>query len=374
MASSKSTWPSGNRKSDFISRQKQFNDELKEGVFYRLYLISGEQAYLRLQNRDKLVRALMGDGDEMNLTRYTGAGVTAREIIEMAQTLPFFADRRVIVLENTCMLNPKSAGRAGASGKTSAGVAAEAEELAGYIEDIPDTAAIIMVEENIDRRSRLFKAITKLKKNGLAAVLECDTPDEAALRAWAGTFFRKEGLQVSGHTLAFFLQYTGEDMQNIASEAQKLSCYCMGRREITESDIRDVCSPRIRDRIFEMIEAIAVRDRKKALKIYMDLCALQTAPQIILALMLRQFNQLLQVKELSGTMSDREIASTLGIPPFVVSKRYRPALKSYSSEELFEALDECVNADQEYKSGRIDAGIAVEMIIIRHTVKVSGKN
>jgi DNA polymerase-3 subunit delta len=85
-------------KSDFAAEQRQFNEAIRSGDLKRVYLLSGEQAYLRLQNRDKLVKALMGDGDAMNLSRYTGADITARELIDMAQTLPFFADRRVIVL------------------------------------------------------------------------------------------------------------------------------------------------------------------------------------------------------------------------------------------------------------------------------------
>lgn len=367
MAAAKSSRSVKGRRADFTARQRQLNEDLKAGRFCRVYLICGEQAYLRLQNRDKLRRALLGEGDEMNLSQYSGAGVTAREVIDMAETLPFFADRRVLVLENTRFLSPRSASKSGAAGITSAGIAREAEELAGYISTIPDTAALIFVEENIDKRGKLYRAIAKAQKDGYGEILECDTPEEGALRAWAGGLFRRAGQNISGRTLTFFLEYTGEDMQNIACEAEKLSCYCLGRGEITEQDIRDICSPRIRDRIFEMIEAIAFQDRRKAMEIYMDLCALQTAPQIILALMLRQFNQLLQVRELLGTMSDKEIAARLGIPPFVVTKRCRPALRSYTQEDLLKVLNDCLQADQDYKSGKIDAGIAVEMIIIGHS-------
>ena len=54
-------------KCDFAAEQRQFNEAIKSGDLKRVYLLSGEQAYLRLQNRDKLVKALMGDGDTMNL-------------------------------------------------------------------------------------------------------------------------------------------------------------------------------------------------------------------------------------------------------------------------------------------------------------------
>ena len=354
-------------KSDFAAEQRQFNEAIRSGDLKSVYLLCGEQAYLRLQNRDKLVRALMGDGDAMNLARYTGTDVTARELIDMAQTLPFFADRRVIILENTGLLNPKSASKSVTGSKTAASVAEEADRIAGFIPEIPDTASIVFVEENVDKRGKLYKAITRSRKEKRGDILECVTPGEADLRAWAGGIFRKNGFSVNGRTLALFLEFTGEDMQNIAGEAEKLCCYCMGKKEITEQDIKDVCSPRIRDRIFDMIEAIALRDRKKALGIYMELCALRTAPQVILSLMRRQFNQLVMIKELSGTMPDGEIASKVGVPPFVISRKYKPALRMYNTEELVEALNDCIAADHESKSGRIDAGIAAEMIIVKHS-------
>ena len=356
--------------SDFTANQRQLNEGLAKGEFRRVYLLCGEQAYLRLQNRDKLVKALLGDGDAMNLSRYSGSDLSARDVIDMAQTLPFFADRRVVVIENSGLLNPKSAARSVTGSKTAAALAEEADRIADFVPQIPDTAAIVLVEENTDKRGRLYKTIAKSQKDGTGLILECATPEEDDLRAWASGIFRRSGFTIGGRTLALFLSYAGEDMMNIAGEAEKLCCYCLGQREITEQAVKAVCSPRIRDRIFDMIEAIALRDRKKALGIYMDLCALRTAPQVILTLMRRQFGQLVKIRELSGKLPDSEIARQVGIPPFVVTKKYKPALRMYKSEELLDALEECTRADYESKSGKIDAGMAVEMIIVRHSGRV----
>ena len=352
-------------KSDFAANQRQLNEELKSGDLRRVYLLSGEQAYLRLQNRDKLIKTLLGDGDAMNLSHYTGSEVTAKELIGMAMTLPFFADRRVIVVENTGLLNPKAAARSVTGSRSPAAIAEEAEKIAEFIPQIPDTSAVIFVEESTDKRGKLYKALAKSRKDGLGEILECTTPDEQDLRAWASGIFRKSGLSADGRTLALFMEYAGDDMFGIAGEAEKLCCYCLGKGRITEQDVRDVCSPRIRDRIFDMIEAIALRDRKKAMDIYMELCALRTAPQVILSLMRRQFDQLVKIRELSGRMPDSEIAKKAGVPAFVITKKYKPALKMYRSEELLDALEACIAADHESKSGLVDAGIAAEMVIVR---------
>ena len=171
-------------KPDFASGQRKLNEELAKGDYRRVYLLCGEQAYLRLQNRDKLVKALMGDGDAMNLTRYSGTDVSAREIIDMAGTLPFFADRRVLVLEGTCLMNPKAGGRA------SSALTQEAEKLSAYLPRIPESTSIVFVEESVDKRGRLYKAVTKCVKEENGWILECATPDEATLRTWAAGIFR----------------------------------------------------------------------------------------------------------------------------------------------------------------------------------------
>ncbi|MDO4285688.1 MAG: DNA polymerase III subunit delta [Eubacteriales bacterium] len=332
-------------KADFIRRQKQLNDEIAAHSFAQAYLVYGAQAYLRLQNRDKIRSALLGDGDAMNITTFTGKDVSAREVIDLAETLPFFAERRVIVLEDTELFG---------------GAEEEAQLLADYLGTQPETTFFLFVQAEVDKRKKLYKAIEKAGR-----VLECDALDEGTLRSWTRGIFQREKLAIDGPALALFLQYAGEDMQNIREEAEKLICLCMGEGEVTAERIRSICSPRIRDRIFEMIEAIARRDGRHALLIYMEMSALQTPPQVILSLLQRQYNQLLQVKEMAAKgYADGQIASALKLPPFVISKKYRPCLAGYTTEALRRSLERCVQADADYKSGRIAANIAAEMVIV----------
>jgi len=86
---------------DFPVKQRQLNDDIKNGTFKQCYLIYGDEAYLRLQNRDKLVKALGGDSSSMNFTRYEGDQINPAEVIDMAETMPFLSDKRVILIENS---------------------------------------------------------------------------------------------------------------------------------------------------------------------------------------------------------------------------------------------------------------------------------
>lgn len=87
--------------SDFPAKQRQINDDIASGNFRPCYLLYGDEAYLRLQNKDKLVKAMGVDGASMNFTRYEGDGCNPAEIIDMAETMPFLSDKRVILVENS---------------------------------------------------------------------------------------------------------------------------------------------------------------------------------------------------------------------------------------------------------------------------------
>ncbi|MDE7207178.1 MAG: DNA polymerase III subunit delta, partial [Lachnospiraceae bacterium] len=80
---------------------KRIAQDIKSGQFSNIYLLYGEEAYLRRQYRDNLRKALVPEEDTMNCTIYSGKDINVNEMIDMAGTMPFFAERRVIVVENS---------------------------------------------------------------------------------------------------------------------------------------------------------------------------------------------------------------------------------------------------------------------------------
>ena len=84
---------------------QRLSDEIKSGQFHTLYLIYGEEDYLRRQFRDRLKDALVPAGDTMNYASFRGSEVQVEKVIDLAETMPFFADRRVIVIEDSGLFN-----------------------------------------------------------------------------------------------------------------------------------------------------------------------------------------------------------------------------------------------------------------------------
>ena len=80
---------------------KSLNEDLKTGQFKQIYLLYGEESYLKKQYKDKLTKAMIPEGDTMNYAYYEGKGINVKEVIDLSETMPFFGERRLIVIENS---------------------------------------------------------------------------------------------------------------------------------------------------------------------------------------------------------------------------------------------------------------------------------
>lgn len=317
------------------------NQDLKNQTFRPVYLLYGEEMFLKRSYKNRLREAIAGD-DTMNFHYFEGKGMDVEEIISLADTMPFFGERRLILLEDSGFFKSAS------------------DRLAAYLPTMPKTTCMVFVESEVDKRSKMFK---KVKELGYAA--ELARQDARQLASWAGGILAKEGRKITGHTMELFLSKTGEDMEHIRMELEKLISYTMGHEVITDQDVEEVCTVHVTNKIFDMVAAIVNRQPKKAMDLYEDLLTLKEPPMRILFLIARQFNQLLQVKELMNQGMDKSsIASRLKIQPFVAGKLMSQA-RSFSREQILSCVELCVDAEEAVKTGRLGDRLAVELLITK---------
>lgn len=317
------------------------NQDIKDHTFKRVYLLYGEEAFLKNSYKNRLKEAIIGD-DTMNFSYFEGKNLDLDELIRLADTMPFFTERRLILIEDSGYFKSAS------------------EKMLAYLPVMPDTTCLLFVESEVDKRSKLFK---KVKELGYAA--EMARQDASQLAKWAGNILAKEGRKITGRTMELFLSMTGDDMENIRMELEKLVSYTMGRDVITDADVEEVCTVRVTSKIFDMVAAIVNRQTKKAMDLYEDLLTLKEPPMRILFLIARQFNQLMQVKELMGRGMDRgAIASKLKMQPFVVGK-IMPQARQFTKEQILSYVNLCVDVEEAVKSGRLQDRLAVELLITK---------
>ena len=280
----------------------------------------------------------------MNFSAYEGKNINPKELIDLAETLPFFAEKRLILIENSGFFKN------------------QAEELAAYLKTVPETTCFVFVEEEVDKRSKMYKAA----KNA-GSVVEFARQKEELLTRWITGRIRREGKKITNQAMQLFLSMTGSDMENIDKELEKLLCYCMDKNGIYPEDVESVCSGQINNRIFDMVNAIAAKDQKQALLLYYDLLELKEPPMRILFLIARQFQILFLVKSMRMQGLDQTvIAQKAGIPSFAVGRNLKQA-GGFTIEQLERALEDAVAAETDIKTGQMADQLAVELLIVKYS-------
>ena len=319
--------------------------DIKSGSFKPVYLLYGSEDYLKKWLRDRLKKAIVPDGDTMNYSYFEGKAPDSKAVAEIADTMPFFADRRLVVIENSQFF------------KTSAD-----DMLVELVKNLPDTTVLVFIENEVDKRNRLYKAV---KEKGY--ISELNEQSDNDIIKWVVGLLKRENRVMNDDTIRLFLTKTGNSMENISREFEKLICYTMGRERITSEDVEEVCTTQTTNRIFDMITAISQKNQEKALELYYDLLTLKEPPMRIMFLIARNFNQLLMVKELTENgNASAAIAGKLGIQGFLVGKLQAQA-RPFKAGTLRKALEECVTLEEAVKTGRLEDRLAVEMLIVKYS-------
>lgn len=323
---------------------KNIQEDIKSGNFKRAYLLCGEEAYLKVQYKNKLLKALNPDDDTMNFNHYEGRNIDVKELIDLCETMPFFADRRVVLLEDTGFFKNKC------------------DELADYMKELPDYLCLVFVEDEVDKRSKMYKAVKSCGRIG-----EFARQDEKTLMQWAAGILKREGKNITQRDMELLLTMTGIDMGNLRMELEKLITYTGDRNVVTRADIQEVCTTQTQNKIFDMVRAVTEKNQKRALDLYYDLLTLKEPPMRILFLLAKQFRQLLLVKEYTEEgVAQPEMASRLGVPSFVV-RNIASCARSYRISELRQAVTDFVDAEEAVKTGRLQDVLSVELLIVKYS-------
>ena len=323
---------------------KSINEDIKNNNYKQAYLLYGEEAYLRKQYKNRLLKGLNPNDDTMNCSFFEGKGINVKSIIDLGETMPFLSERRIIVIEDSGFFKGQS------------------DDLPEYVTEMPEYLHMVFVETEVDKRNRLFKALSKVGR-----VTEFATQDERRLTQWILSQFNKENKKITAGDMELLLSKTGNDMSNIKGEIEKLLCYTMDKDVITAEDIENICTTQTSNKIFDMIRAMSERRQQRALELYYDLLALKEPPMRILFLMSRQFNLTLQAKELMAAgYSQNDMAKKMGVQSFAV-RNYQNFARAYSSEQLVQALEEFVSTEEDVKNGRLNDVIGVELLLIKYS-------
>ena len=318
---------------------KQLTADIKNRDFKNAYLLTGDEAFLKRSYKNQLKTAIVGN-DDMNYSYFEGKDTDETAVIEFADTLPFFGDSRLVIIED--------------SGWFKSGH----DRIVNYLDSMPDTTHIVFVESEVDKRNKLYK---KISETGY--ISDLSHPDIKTLAKWAAGLLAKNGKKIRESDMELILDRTGNDMERVKNEIDKLIAYTEGREIVERADVEAVVTVTAQNKVFDMVRAVTSGQKKQAMDMYEDLLALKEPPMRIVYLISRQFDQLLQVKDgINESMTKEEIASKLKVPPFAAEKMMRQ-VRNIERSRLLSYVKQCVELEQSVKLGNMPDRLAVELLL-----------
>ena len=333
------------------------DEDIKRKEFKQVYVLYGTETFLKVTYKNRLVGALLPPDDTMNLTKYEGKISDSNELFEQAETMPFFADRRVILCEDSGLFNKAD------------------DDFADKLNNIPETAVMIFVESKADGRLKPLKTAKKI-----GAVVEMNAPSEDQLKRWIARRLDEDKKKMTNEAWQEFMLRSrpevkdykdkpADSMTKMNCEYEKLINYVGEKESIEISDVREICSGHLESKIFDLTDAMIANDEKKVMFLYHDMLMQKVSPLYILAMINRNFMNLLKIRELYDDRMDiKTIAKEVGVMDFVVKKNINLSQK-FSIDRMKELLKDSAKAENDVKTGNLDANIAVELLMVKYSKK-----
>ena len=319
---------------------KNLREDIKNKSFKRVYLLSGDEDFLKRSYKNSLKKAIAND--DMNFSYYEGKNIDVKAVIDKANTVPFISEKRCVIVENSLWF------------KSSVD-----EKLIEFMSRVPESTVLIFVETDIDKKTRLYK---KIKEIG--CVVELNKPSYEDLKMWCLGLIIKEKKNITETNMDLLLSYAGQSMENLKNELDKLLAYIGDKEVIDRSDIDSIVTVNAENKIFDMIRFIIAKQTNKAMELYKDLLIMREPAMRILALISRQFSQLFQVKGLMlEGLTKKQIASLLGISEYA-SSQIIGRCNSFDKKSLKIYVLHCLELEQAVKMGELNESLAVELLIM----------
>ncbi|MDR1765748.1 MAG: DNA polymerase III subunit delta [Lachnospiraceae bacterium] len=327
---------------------KTLNEDIKNRKFKPAYLLYGEEDFLKRSYRNRFREAIGGEGSA-NYNHFEGKGIDVEELAALSQTLPFFGDRRLLMVESSGFFKSPPGMVDTLLGALDAAARMGADD--GFV-------TFVFVESEVDRRGKLFKKVSEM---GYA--VELKHQGEGQLATWLAGVLAKDGKRIQQLAAQRLIAKVGDDMNRLRNEADKLVAYTYGRDAVTVEDVDAVCADQVENKVFDMVGAQVSGDMGRTMELYEDLVALREPPMRILFLLARQFNQIWELKTWQQAGIDRtEIASRLKVPVGIVSKISAQS-RGMTASQAYGRVRFCLEMEEAVKTGMMNDRIALEMAL-----------
>ena len=224
-----------------------------------------------------------------------------------------------------------------------------------------DEIVVFFQEDSVPEKDKLA---VFLKKNGQFQNFEL--LENQKLKKWLRGEFEKEDVEIEDQALEKLIDFVGNDLWRMSNEVKKLSNYKEAKGIIRVKDVNLLVKPKIETDIFKTIEAIAKKDKKKALKFIEGHLKKGDSPFYLLSMINYQFRNLLIVKTKDESkrsfLEFNRLGQELKIHPYAL-KKAEEFSRFFSLKELKKIYQKIFKTDLSIKTGKINPEEGLKMLI-----------
>ena len=340
-------------------------------------------------------------GFDLNDDVYVGDETDLAQILATCDTFPFLSERRLVVVEglpkpkrkrkdsadeddddddgekaapaadpadgaDAAPAPPGAAGKGKGKGKkaktdTRHNPRAFAQAIADYAPHVPETTTLVVVVIG-DPNEAVNVLVKAAQQYGKVKV--CAPLSGGRLETWLSARARAAGATLTPEAARLLVEAQGDNRRLLAGEIDKLSVYVGQGGQIRAEDVRLLTPVARQAVIFDLTDALARRDRARALNLLHELLANGAPPLSIVGMTAYQTRSLLQVKSLAERgMRAQQIAQTAGMSPYVVEKSL-PLARQFTFAQLEAAHRNLLDVDLALKRSKMTPELALDLLVI----------
>lgn len=298
--------------------------------------LTGENDVLRQEALRQMVSGFVAEHTDMGLERLDGEEADYARMHEAAQSLPFLASRKLVVLRSP-----------GANKEF-------AEHLEKFMDDVPETNDVVLVEPKLDKRLSYYKQLKKLTDFREFAVLDAN-----GLMRYLADYAKEQGGSLSSGDARLLVDRVGTNQLTLQHELDKLLAY---NPKVMRASIELLTERTPQSSIFELLDAAFAGNTRRAMQLYDEQRDLRVEPQQIMAMLVWQLH-ILAIAKAAGPRSADTVAKEAKVSPFTVRKSQDLA-RRISAPRLKQLISELRTFDVRLKSESISADEVVRYYLL----------
>ena len=336
-----------------IDFENTLKHDIKTGALAPVYILFGEDSYLKKHYSDMIVKTVCGTDTDFNLQVFEQSA-DMQNVYEAVNQFPMMAEKRCVVLNDYDIEH---------ADKT------EFDRLCEILADVPDTTVFVLRFDSVPfdskKGSKPKKIMASAEKSGGKAVT-LGHRDEGDLVSMLCRGAKSRGCLLSNDNARYMIVSSGGDINTLRNELDKL-CLYVKEGEITKENIDFVCSKTVDASVYDYVRAIISLNITKALSILDDMFYMHIEPIVILFSISACYIDMYRLYSAKrGNIQKAAVIEDFGYKnrSFVVDNAERN-LRKFDVNKLSKSLDLLLNTDKEIKSFSGNERLLLEELTVK---------